>query len=87
MAVNEQSRIADTTKLTDLTVGDLRALIHEIVEDVVQRAVFELEQQLPDPDADLELKPEFAEQLQQSLNEQSEFYTLEQVKKELGLDA
>lgn len=86
MAANHQAKIADTIKLADLTVGDLRMIIREIVEDVVQQAVFELEQQLPDPDEGLELKPEFAEQLRKSLDEERELYSLEEVKKALGLD-
>jgi hypothetical protein len=86
MVTPEQTQITDKTKLTELTVGDLKALIREIVEDVVHDAVFHLEQQLPDPDEGKELKPEFAERLRESLNYQGKTYSLEEVKRELGLD-
>jgi tryptophan synthase beta subunit len=72
--------------LAELTVGDLKGLIREVVADVVQQAVFELEQQFPDPDAGKEFKPEFAEQLRESLNYQGKTHSLEDVKRELGLD-
>jgi C4-type Zn-finger protein len=48
-------------------------MIRAIVEGIVQQAVFELEQQLSDPDEGKELKPEFAEQLQQALGERAKF--------------
>lgn len=86
MVTPEHTQITEKTKLTELTVGDLKVLIREIVADVVQQAVFELEQQFPDPDQGKEFKPEFAEQLRESLNHQGKTYSLEEVKRELGLD-
>lgn len=79
-------KIADNVKVSELTVGEFKALIREIVEEVVQQAVFELEQHLPDPDAGKEFKPEFADELRQALDEADTYYSLEQVKHELGLD-
>lgn len=87
MVTPEHTHITDKTKLTELTVGDLKALIREIVEDVVQQAVFELEQQLPDPDEGLEFKPEIAERMQRYLEEKPHGIPAEQVMKELGLES
>ena len=59
--------LKDSVRLSEITVGELKALLREIVEDVVQAALFELEQQLPDPDEGLELKSVIQERLKQSL--------------------
>jgi len=69
MVTNEKPQIANKVKLADLTVGEFKALLREIVEDVVEQAIFELEQQLPDPDESKELRPEVTEQLRTYLNE------------------
>lgn len=61
--------IQDSTRLSDLTVGEFKALVHRVVEDVVQTAIMELEHQLPDPDEGLELKPEIQARLKQSLEQ------------------
>lgn len=86
MATNEKPRITEDTRLAELTVGELKAIIREVVEDIVQQAVFELEQQLPDPDTGKELKPEFAERLRQAVQEHGEIKSLDEVKRELGFD-
>ncbi len=87
MATNEKPKITDDTRLAELTVGELKAIIREVVDDVVQLAVLELQQQLPDPDAGLKLKPEIVRQLWQSMNEGHEdLLSVEEVKRELGLD-
>ncbi len=86
MVASEHTRVTDNTKLNDLTVGELKTLIREIVEEVIQDAVFQLEQQLPDPDEGLEFKPEIAERLQKFIQEKPRGIPAEQVMKELGLD-
>jgi hypothetical protein len=87
MAVNNPVKITDDTKLSELTVGDLKTILREVVEDIVEFAVLELQQQLPDPDAGKKLKPEIARRLWQSMNEgHDNLLTMEEVKRELGLD-
>ena len=86
MALNNKLHIAETTKLSDLTVGEFKSLLQEVVSDIVEQAVFQLEQQLPDPDAGKELRPEVAEALRQSLRDEGELLSLESVIKDLGLD-
>ncbi len=46
-----------TTKLGELTRDDLKALVWELMEEWL----WELEQQMPDPDVGLTLRPEIAE--------------------------
>lgn len=84
--MNGKFKIMDETKLADLTVGEFKSLLTDIVTTIVEQAVFELEQQLPDPDEGKELRPEVAEQLRQALHEERELYSVEEVMKELGLD-
>lgn len=81
MTIGEKITISDDTKLTNLTVGELKAIIRGVVGDLVEQAVFELEQQLPDPDAGKEFKPEFAAQLRQAIQEHGDLKNLEEVKK------
>lgn len=85
MAINGKIQIADKTKLAEITVGEFKTLIREIVADVVEKAMFELEQQLPDPDEGKELRPEVAEQLRTYLDEKPEGRPAEDILKELGL--
>lgn len=76
----------DNTKLADLTLGEFKAAIRGIIEDVVQQAVFELEQELPDPDAGKDLRPEFTEKLRQTVHDEEPLITLDEIEKELGLN-
>jgi hypothetical protein len=76
----------DSTKLADLTLGEFKTIIRSVMEDVVQQAVFELEQELPDPDTGKELRPEFAEKLRQAVHDEEPLITLGEIKKELGLN-
>ena len=76
----------DNTKLADLTLGEFKAVIRGIVEDVVQQAVFELEQELPDPDIGKDLRPEFAEKLRQAVHDEEPLITLDEIEKDLGLN-
>ncbi len=85
MSAQEKVTITDKTPLSTLTVGDLKAIVREIVEDSIERAILEIQQQLPGPDEGLEFKPEFAEQLRQFLKERPEGRPAENVMRELGL--
>jgi len=85
MTINGKIQIADKIKLAELTVGEFRTLVQEIVADAVEQAMFELEQQLPDPDAGKELRPEVAEQLRKYLDEKPEGRPAEDIMKDLGL--
>jgi hypothetical protein len=86
MTTNEKTKFTDDTKLADLTVGEFKTMIRVIVEDIVQQAVFELEQELPDPDAGLKLRPEIVRRLWKSTHEKPEGKPIEDVVRELGLD-
>jgi hypothetical protein len=70
----------DNAKLADLTLGEFKAVIRSVIEDVVQHAVFELEQELPDPDAGKELRPEFADKLRQAVHDEESLITLDGLK-------
>jgi hypothetical protein len=85
MALNNKIHIVETSKLADLTVGEFKILIREIVEEVVEQAIFELEQQLPDPDEGKNFRPEVAQQLRNYLDEKPEGQPAQGVLKELGL--
>lgn len=48
-----QEKTTDKTKVSDLTVGELKAIIHEILSEKLaemENTLFLLEQLLPDPD-------------------------------------
>lgn len=51
-------------KVTDLTVDELRDLLRETIQEMVEEAVDEKFGMLTDPDAGLELRPEFAASLE-----------------------
>lgn len=78
--------IRDETRLTDLTVGEFKSLVRAVVEEVVEQAVFQLEQQLPDPDEGLEIQPEIAACLRESLGQNGALISVEDLKRELKLD-
>jgi hypothetical protein len=79
------TQTTDNTKLSELTVGQFKVIVQTLVEEVVSQAIFELEQELPDPDEGKTMRPEFVEKLQLALDESGEIYTLEEVKHHLGL--
>lgn len=56
------------------------------LEDKMEGLIFELEQQLPDPDEGLEFKPEVIEYLQKALKERKRGIPLDEIVRELGLD-
>jgi hypothetical protein len=78
--------IHDETRLADLTVGEFKNLLRALMQDVVQQAVFQLEQHLPDPDDGLDLHSEVADRLQESLAQNGALLSVEDVKRELKLD-
>jgi hypothetical protein len=82
----DKAEITQDTKVSEMTVGELKALIREVVSEIVQRAVWELEMNLPDPDAGKEFTPEFAQRLRESIEDKSRLYSIEEVEKALGLD-
>lgn len=69
-------------KAADLTVGELENVVYFAVLDALR------DSSPIDPDAGLELREEFIEELEQARKEveAGEVYTLEEVAKELGLD-
>lgn len=85
MVANEKTQIRDNTKLAELTVGEFKTIVREIVQDIVKQAMFELEQYLPNPDEGKPLKPEVAEELRRYLQERPDGRPVEDVMKELGL--
>lgn len=76
----------DNIKLGDLTLGEFKAVIRSIVEDVVQQAIFELEQELPDPDAGKEMRSTFADKLREAIHEEEPLITFEEIENELGFN-
>ncbi len=73
-----------TSRVTDLTVDQLRALIREEMRDLVREAVREVLNELTegdddDPDAGLSLKPEIAERLDSYLKERPQGRSLNDV--------
>ena len=68
--------VKEDRKISDMTVGELRSLIKDTVLEIF------------DPDYGLELRPEFEEELRESLKqkERGEGVPLEEVKKQLGLE-
>lgn len=84
MIAVEQPRVTDETKLSELTVGDLKTIVRGVVQDIVQQAVFELEQQLLDPDEGLEFRPEIKERMQNFLRERPQGISAENVMQEVS---
>ncbi len=75
-----------TSRVTDLTVDQLRALIREEMRDLVREVLTELTEGDDDPDAGLSLKPEIAERLDSYLKERPQGRPLDDIARELGLD-
>ena len=74
--------MADTTRVADMTVEQLR----EIIRETVFEALGHLVEYLPDPDEGLEFKPEFAESLRAYLRDRPEGRPAEEVWRDLGLE-
>ncbi len=52
----------------------------------MQKILWEIEQQMPDPDIGETLRPEIAEYLRQSTEQKGVYHALEAVKRELDLE-
>lgn len=70
-----------TTRITDLTVNELRALIKQTVREALDEFIAQA-----DPDADLTFRPEVAEYLRHFLREAPQGTNLTDVVRELGFD-
>lgn len=87
-----EREITDKTKVSDLTVGDLKNIIRAVLEETLvemKETLFFLEQALPDPDEGKKLKPEFEAELKQALSEpmrRGMGKTHEQLLQELSID-
>ncbi len=71
------SRIEDR-RIADLTVDEFQALMRE--------TIWELEQELPDPDEKRKLRPKVAAQLRQASDQNPAGSSLDEVKRSLGLE-
>ena len=69
-----------------MTVTINRDELKTVVRELVQEILWELEQQLPDPDTGETLHPDIAEYLRQSVEQENVYHSLDDVKRELGLD-
>jgi len=67
-----------------ITRSELKTLVRELIEEIL----WEMEQQMPDPDEGLELSPEFASILETARLQKGDrkLYPHEEVKRRLGLD-
>ncbi len=76
-------------RIADLTVGEFEALMDRMMQrmfEKIEDLIFDLEQQLPDPDEGLEFKPAVAERLREALHAPERGIPIEDVVRELGLD-
>jgi len=69
-----------------MTITIKREELKQLVRDLMQEVLWEIEQQLPDPDRDFDLHPDIAEYLRRSAEEKGPLKSLGEVKRELGLD-
>jgi hypothetical protein len=65
-------------KVADLTIDEFRALVREIVAEVVEELI--------DPDEGLEVRPEFIEEMERRLASDEPTIPAEEVYLQLGLD-
>ena len=73
-------------RVSDLTIDEFKDLIRETVREVLR----EQEQDDYDPDDGLELRPEIVKRLrdfEETPLDQQQFFDLDDVAKEMGLDA
>jgi hypothetical protein len=70
------------SRVADLTVDELRDLLHDVVEEILDEKLG----LLTDPDGDLELRPEVSESLQSYLVSDRRGDDAEAVFRSLGLD-
>ncbi len=69
-----------------MTITIKRDDLKQLVRDLMQEVLWEMEQQLPDPDRGLDVRPEIAKYLRQSADEKGPLKSLDEIKRELGLD-
>jgi hypothetical protein len=69
-------------QISELTVDELRDILREVVEEILDEKLG----LLADPDADLELRPEMAESLQQYLTSDRRGDDADDVFKALGIE-
>lgn len=80
MSKQKQTQTEPAT-VGDMTRDDLKALIREVLEDML----WPIEQAYTAED-DLPLKPEFASELQRRRENPGRIYSAEEVRQKLGLD-
>lgn len=67
----------------DMTREEFKTLVREVLQEIL----WEMEQEMPDPDEGLELQPELAEYLRAAIkSNQWEGESLDKVARDLGLD-
>ncbi len=71
-----QTQTAQT--VADLTIAEFRAMVREIVAEVVEEMI--------DPDAGLEPRPEFIEEMRELMASDEPTIPAEEVYRQLGLD-
>ena len=72
--------------LVELSTGALtREALKTLVRELMIEVLWELEQEMPDPDIGLTLRPEIAARLRRARQERPPLKSLATVKKELGL--
>jgi hypothetical protein len=69
-----------------MTITINRDDLKQLVRDLMQEVLWEMEQLSPDPDRGLDVRPEIAGYLRQSAGEKGPLKSLDEVKRELGLD-
>lgn len=69
-----------------MTITVKREELKQLVRDLMQEVLWEIEQQLPDPDLGLDLRPEVADYLRQPTETKGPLKSLDEAKRELGLD-
>ena len=67
-----------TKTVADLTIAEFRALVREIVAEVIEELI--------DPDEGLEVRPEFIEEMKELLASDEPTIPAEEVYRQLGLD-
>ncbi len=73
-------------RLSDMTRDDLKLVVKEILDEAIQEFLWELEQQMPDPDEGLTLRADVVESLLHAQREKRRGTPLDDVVRELGLD-
>jgi hypothetical protein len=69
-----------------MTVIINRNDLKTVVRALLQEVLWEIEQQMPDPDAGEALHPEIVEYLRLAMEQKGPYRSLDDVKRELGLD-